>query len=57
MNTATMSAAFGDEHITTGVGRLTEDVLAKGEGCHVYTEDGKKMLDMTSYVGVGSCVL
>lgn len=57
MNTATMSAAFGDEHITTGVGRLTEDVLAKGEGCYVYTEDGKKMLDMTSYVGVGSCVL
>ncbi|WFD06399.1 4-aminobutyrate--2-oxoglutarate transaminase [Malassezia vespertilionis] len=48
----TEAEVFGAEHITSGVGRLTEYVLEKGEGSYVFTDQGKKLLDLTSGIGV-----
>ncbi|KAG2138009.1 acetylornithine aminotransferase [Suillus clintonianus] len=42
----------GQQHVTRGHGRLTEAVLAKGEGSYVSFEDGRKMLDFSCGIGV-----
>jgi hypothetical protein len=44
--------AFGQQHVTRGLGRLTEAVMAKGEGSYVSFEDGRSMLDFSCGIGV-----
>ncbi|KAG6882872.1 hypothetical protein C0993_008853 [Termitomyces sp. T159_Od127] len=44
--------ALGNRHVTKGVGRLTEGILAKGQGSYVEYEDGKKLLDFSTGIGV-----
>lgn len=44
--------AFGQHHVTRGLGRLTEAVMAKGEGSYVSFEDGRRMLDFSCGIGV-----
>ncbi|KAF9269489.1 acetylornithine aminotransferase [Marasmius fiardii PR-910] len=43
---------FGERHVTGGLGRTTKGIMIKGEGSHVYFQDGKKMLDFTCGIGV-----
>jgi len=44
--------AFGAHHITKGLGRIKGGIMAKGEGSYVVYEDGQRMLDFTSGIGV-----
>ncbi|KAG6888867.1 hypothetical protein C0992_007308 [Termitomyces sp. T32_za158] len=44
--------ALGNRHVTSGVARLTEGILAKGQGSYVEYEDGKKLLDFSTGIGV-----
>ncbi|KIJ18697.1 4-aminobutyrate transaminase [Paxillus involutus ATCC 200175] len=44
--------AFGQRHVTAGIGRLTEAVMTKGEGSYVSFEDGRRMLDFSCGIGV-----
>ncbi|KAK0470332.1 pyridoxal phosphate-dependent transferase [Desarmillaria tabescens] len=44
--------AFGEKHVTRGVGRITEGVVAQGRGSYVDFQDGRHMLDFTSGIGV-----
>ncbi|KAH0585726.1 hypothetical protein J132_04287 [Termitomyces sp. J132] len=46
--------ALGNRHVTKGLSRLTEGILAKGQGSYVQYEDGKKFLDFSSGIGVTS---
>lgn len=46
------SADFGAAHIARGVGRLTPMVMKRAEGCWVWDENDKKVLDMTCGIGV-----
>ncbi|KAI5475077.1 4-aminobutyrate aminotransferase / (S)-3-amino-2-methylpropionate transaminase [Pseudohyphozyma bogoriensis] len=48
----TATAAFGAQRIAKGVGRMTDLVLAKGQGSYVDTECGRTLLDFTSGIGV-----
>src|SRR5262245_24583054 len=41
-------------HISPVWGRVTDLVVERGEGCHVYTTEGKQYLDFTSGIGVTS---
>jgi len=41
-------------NVAKGVNRLTNVVLSSGKGSHVYTQDGKRLLDFTSGIGVTS---
>lgn len=43
---------FGERHVAKGLGRLTNNVIAKGKGSYLYMEDGKKYLDFTTGIGV-----
>ncbi|THH07795.1 hypothetical protein EW146_g9204 [Bondarzewia mesenterica] len=43
---------FGRQHVTRGVGRLTEDVFDKGEGSYVTMKSGRRLLDFTCGIGV-----
>lgn len=43
---------FGKAHVTKGLGRLTEAVMARGEGTYVNLQDGRRMLDFTCGIGV-----
>ncbi|KAG7095581.1 hypothetical protein E1B28_006312 [Marasmius oreades] len=43
---------FGEHHVTGGLARLTKGIMTKGEGSHVYFQDGRKMLDFTCGIGV-----
>ena len=43
---------FGQKHVTKGLGRVVDAVLAKGEGSYVTLGDGRKMLDFTCGIGV-----
>ncbi|TFK54465.1 hypothetical protein OE88DRAFT_1676159 [Heliocybe sulcata] len=45
-------AQFGQKHVTKGLGRLTEAVFTKGEGSWVELDDGRRMLDFTTGIGV-----
>ncbi|EPQ57225.1 hypothetical protein GLOTRDRAFT_37980 [Gloeophyllum trabeum ATCC 11539] len=45
---------FGQKHVTKGLGRLTEAVVTKGEGSYVQLDDGRRMLDFTTGIGVTS---
>lgn len=44
--------AFGQRHVTAGIGRLTEAVMSKGEGSYLSFEDGRRILDFSSGIGV-----
>jgi 4-aminobutyrate aminotransferase-like enzyme len=44
--------AFGQQHVTRGLGRLTEAVMTNGEGSFVTFEDGRRMLDFSCGIGV-----
>lgn len=46
------AAAFGEEHISKGIGRLTKHVFEDGKGSYITTDKGVKLLDMTSGIGV-----
>ncbi|KAK3214173.1 hypothetical protein GRF29_28g2223379 [Pseudopithomyces chartarum] len=46
------AAAFGEQHIAKGIGRLTKHVFEEGKGTYITTDQGKKLLDMTSGIGV-----
>ena len=46
------AAAFGEQHIAKGIGRLTKHVFEEGKGTYITTDQGKKLLDMTAGIGV-----
>ena len=46
------AAAFGEAHITKGIGRLSKHVFEDGKGSWITTDKGVKLLDMTSGIGV-----
>ncbi|KAF8514152.1 pyridoxal phosphate-dependent transferase [Gautieria morchelliformis] len=45
---------FGQRHVTRGVGRMANAVIASGKGSHVQFQDGRKLLDFTCGIGVTS---
>lgn len=45
---------IGDKHVTKGLGRLTEAIIANGDGSYLTLHDGRKMLDFTCGIGVTS---
>jgi acetylornithine/succinyldiaminopimelate/putrescine aminotransferase len=44
--------AFGIKHINHGIARITEGIVTKGEGSWMLYDDGRRMLDFTSGIGV-----
>ncbi|EDU45538.1 acetylornithine aminotransferase [Pyrenophora tritici-repentis Pt-1C-BFP] len=46
------AAAFGEQHIARGIGRLTKHVFEDGKGTWITTDKGVKLLDMTAGIGV-----
>ncbi|PBL04398.1 acetylornithine aminotransferase [Armillaria gallica] len=44
--------AFGEKHVTRGLGRITEGIVAQGRGSYVDFQDGRHMLDFTTGIGV-----
>ncbi|KAJ3716654.1 acetylornithine aminotransferase [Lentinula raphanica] len=43
---------FGKQHVTKGLARISDGVMARGQGSYVEYLDGKKMLDFTCGIGV-----
>lgn len=46
------AAAFGEQHIARGIGRLTKHVFVDGKGSWITTDKGVRLLDFTSGIGV-----
>jgi len=46
------TAAFGEQHIAKGIGRLTKHVFEDGKGTWITTDKGVKLLDLTAGIGV-----
>jgi 4-aminobutyrate aminotransferase len=46
------AAAYGEQHIAQGIGRLTRHVFEEGKGSFVTTDQGVKLLDFTAGIGV-----
>jgi 4-aminobutyrate aminotransferase len=46
------TAAFGEQHIAKGIGRLTKHVFEEGKGTFITTDKGVKLLDLTAGIGV-----
>ncbi|KAF1848783.1 uncharacterized protein K460DRAFT_80912 [Cucurbitaria berberidis CBS 394.84] len=46
------TAAFGEQHIAKGIGRLTKHVFDEGKGTFITTDKGVKLLDLTAGIGV-----
>lgn len=46
------AAAFGEQHITPGIGRMSKHVFEEGKGAWITTDKGVKLLDMTAGIGV-----
>jgi 4-aminobutyrate aminotransferase len=46
------TAAFGEQHIAKGIGRLTKHVFEDGKGTFITTDKGVKLLDLTAGIGV-----
>lgn len=42
------------KHIGAGVGRMSQVIMARGQGSWVWSESGEKYLDFTSGIGVTS---
>ncbi|KDQ21690.1 hypothetical protein BOTBODRAFT_26122 [Botryobasidium botryosum FD-172 SS1] len=51
-STASELTDFGVRHVGKGVSRLTNGVMASAKGSYVTFEDGRKMLDFTTGIGV-----
>jgi 4-aminobutyrate aminotransferase len=49
---ASLRAQFGQQHIARGVYRLTNVVVTEAQGSYVQLENGKKLLDFTTGIGV-----
>ncbi|CAG8667994.1 19454_t:CDS:2, partial [Racocetra fulgida] len=47
-------AEFGRQHITRGIGRVTNLVIQQAKGSYLYDVQGKKFLDFTTGIGVTS---
>lgn len=45
---------LGQHHVTNGIGRLTEGIMTKGQGSYVEYDDGRRLLDFSSGIGVTS---
>ena len=43
---------YGERHVTAGITRIANSVIAKGQGSYLHMEDGRKLLDFTSGIGV-----
>ncbi|TYJ54973.1 4-aminobutyrate transaminase [Cryptococcus floricola] len=52
VRTAAQWSDFGRDHVSHGLGRMKDHVIVKGEGLHLITADGKKLLDFTAGIGV-----
>lgn len=53
MATATHLQEIGAKHVTKGLGRVTGDaVVVRGQGSWVEFEDGRRLLDFTTGIGV-----
>eukprot|EP01121_Diplochlamys_sp_Union-15-3_P021806 TRINITY_DN9032_c0_g3_i2.p1 TRINITY_DN9032_c0_g3~~TRINITY_DN9032_c0_g3_i2.p1 ORF type:complete len:449 (+),score=60.63 TRINITY_DN9032_c0_g3_i2:65-1411(+) len=52
MYTTLQGSEFGRKHLTPGIGRLSNLVIEKGEGCYVWDTNGKKYLDFTAGIAV-----
>lgn len=46
------TAAFAEQHIAKGIGRLTKHVFEDGKGTFITTDKGVKLLDLTAGIGV-----
>lgn len=46
------AAAFGEQHIAKGIGRLTKHVFEDGKGTYITTDKGVQLLDLTAGIGV-----
>ncbi|CCU97486.1 unnamed protein product [Malassezia sympodialis ATCC 42132] len=46
------AAQYGAQHLTRGIGRLSQHVFVEGHGSYLTTDTGKRLLDMTSGIGV-----
>ena len=46
------TADYGAQHTARGVNRLVHGVIVKGEGSYVTLDDGRRMLDFTTGIGV-----
>jgi 4-aminobutyrate aminotransferase len=46
------AAAFAQNHITRGIGRLSTHVFEDGKGSFITTDKGVRLLDMTAGIGV-----
>ena len=46
------SLEFAQRHVSKGVGRLSEDVIEKGEGSWLTFRSGRTALDFTCGIGV-----
>jgi 4-aminobutyrate aminotransferase len=46
------AAAFAEQHIAKGIGRLTKHVFEEGKGTFITTDKGVKLLDLTAGIGV-----
>ncbi|KAJ4366846.1 hypothetical protein N0V83_007374 [Neocucurbitaria cava] len=46
------TAAFAEQHIAKGIGRLTKHVFDEGRGTFITTDKGVKLLDLTAGIGV-----
>ncbi|KAF9460611.1 pyridoxal phosphate-dependent transferase [Collybia nuda] len=44
--------AFGEKHVTKGLGRITEGIMMRGKGSYVEYDNGRRMLDFTCGIGV-----
>ncbi|KAG8745203.1 hypothetical protein FRC10_008515 [Ceratobasidium sp. 414] len=51
-NGAEFTAEFGAKHTARGVNRLVNAVIVQGDGSYVTLDDGRKMLDFTTGIGV-----
>ncbi|KZS98698.1 PLP-dependent transferase [Sistotremastrum niveocremeum HHB9708] len=52
MAAVTQLARYGERHIARGLNRLTNAVIKEGRGSYLHMEDGRKMLDFTTGIGV-----
>ncbi|WFD18955.1 4-aminobutyrate--2-oxoglutarate transaminase [Malassezia caprae] len=50
--TLSAAAQYGAQHLTRGIGRLSQHVFVEGRGSYLTTDTGKRLLDMTSGIGV-----
>lgn len=47
-----VAADYGVKHTARGVSRMVHGVIVNGEGSYVTLDDGRRMLDFTTGIGV-----